>query len=143
MKKNIEQQSTKEIPQEHSMGCAVACVAFRSRMTYKMALKLFSQPEHAWTRGFYCSEIVEALYKVGLQYSYTKFKSTIDQQKYLQKIGTIIFVESCKEYPCGHFFIRSSKGWMNPWGNFPSMLGIKAKFQKTVPGNIQYIVFES
>lgn len=51
----------KSITQEHGMGCAVACTTYVLNYTYKRALKLYEAPHNAWSRGFYCQEIVKAL----------------------------------------------------------------------------------
>lgn len=128
------------IPQEHTMGCAVACVAFRCGLSYPSALALFSKQDHAWSRGFYCAEIVEALHRAGHLCAYAKYKES-HHQELLSRSGTIIFVEPCEQYPHGHFFVRSSKGWMNPWANFPQILAVRAEFQEQLPGRITYVVF--
>ena len=55
------------IRQENLMGCAVACVAFISGISYNDALDLFPQgPIKAETAGFICSEIVEAFTRIRL-----------------------------------------------------------------------------
>ncbi len=128
------------VPQQHPLGCAVACVATRCGLSYPDAFALFSHPEHAWTRGYYCNEVVDALAKAGWKYSFAKFKPSLHERK-LTMSGTIIFVEPCQSYPAGHFFVRAPQGWMNPWANFPLMNDIQAEFQEALPGNISYIIF--
>lgn len=135
-------RSIKPVPQEHPMGCAIACVASLCGVSYKTAFTFFTVQEYAWTRGYYCSEIVSAFGKAGHQYKYTKFKPVRDELKALTP-GTIVFVDPCKNYPAGHFFARTAKGWMNPWVNFPQMNNIKAEFQETLPGKISYIVYKA
>ncbi len=142
MTKKLSSRSKKGVAQEHTMGCAVACVAYRTNLTYQTALKNFSTPQHAWTRGFYCSEIVEALEKIGFSYSYSKYNEK-KHSDYLKKNGTIIFVARCEEFPYGHFMVQSSNGWMNPWSNYPLIKIIKADFQKKFPGVVEYILFET
>jgi len=61
-------QSDQPVTQEHSLGCAVACVAYVINRSYKEALKLFREPEKAWTVGYYCDDIVRALAKADLNY---------------------------------------------------------------------------
>jgi ABC-type bacteriocin/lantibiotic exporter with double-glycine peptidase domain len=135
-------RSVKPVPQEHPLGCAVACVACICRVSYQSAFSFFSTREHAWTRGYYCSELVDALAKAGLKYQYSKYETARDELKALKE-GTIVFIEPCKSYPAGHFFARTKKGWMNPWVNFPQMNNIKAAFEENLQGKISYIVFES
>ena len=130
------------IPQEHPMGCAVACVAFRCGLSYQAALALFSSSEYAWTRGYFCSEIVEALEFAGLKYTYAKFNS-VRHADILIRVGTIAFVDHCIQYPAGHFFIRGSKGWMNPWVTFPMITDVRADFQKELPGKVSYIIYQA
>lgn len=138
----MKKKRIKPIPQIHPMGCAVACVAFRSGIDYSSALSKFKTPMHAWTRGFYCEEIVEALSNLGFDYSYLRFKKT-EHESLLEQPGTIAFVDRSELYPSGHFFIRSSHGWMNPWSSFPKMIPMRAAYQKTLPGKVAYIVFEN
>lgn len=128
------------VSQEHPMGCAVACVAALCGFKYFDALKLFEKKECAWTRGFYCSEIVQALKTVGLQYKYSPYvySSHLEQ---VRKVGTIVFVEPCKKYPAGHYFLKTINGWMNPWANYPLMNPVESTFQKALPSKISYIVF--
>ena len=132
----------KPIPQIHPMGCAVACVAYRCGINYPSALSNFSTPKHAWTRGFYCVEIIEALSALGHDYTYSRYKKS-QHQELLETTGTIVFVDPCDEYPSGHFLVRDSRGWMNPWSSFPRMIKVEADFQKELPGKIGYVVFEN
>lgn len=132
----------KPIPQIHPMGCAVACVAYRCDVDYLSALSSFKTPKHAWTRGFYCEEIVEALSELGFEYSYSRYKKSLHEEL-LETAGTIVFVDRCETYPSGHFLIRDSRGWMNPWSSFPRMIQVKADYQDTLPGKVSYIVFQN
>lgn len=131
----------KPISQEHPMGCAVACVASLNQMKYQEALELFEEKENAWTRGFYCSEIVKALKALGRSYSYEEY-SPLKHTFVLRKAGTIAFVMPCSKYPSGHFLVRSSNGWMNPWTNFPLMKPVKAAIEKRLPGKVSWIIYE-
>ena len=138
----MEKKSSRIRPvsQEHTMGCAVACVASLCSLSYKKALKLFQNKDHAWTRGYYCPEIVEALERAGHDYSYDEFDSK-KHHRYLRLPGTIIFISPCAEYPLGHFLLRGELGWMNPWLNFPLMVPVQSGFQRKLPGEISYLLF--
>ena len=129
------------IVQEHPMGCAVACVASLLGITYTHALKLFSNPSYASTRGYYCREITDALRKKGLHYSWkkvsTKNKNPINKEK------IIIFIARSQKYPSGHFLLKTKKGWMDSWNNFPHITPARAGFQKKLPGNPQWAIFPS
>lgn len=123
------------------MGCAVACVAARLGLSYSSALKLFAHPEYAWTRGFYCGEIVDALGRAGLNYAYSKFDLHRDR-KNLVRSGTIAFVDPCEVHALGHFYLRTHRGWMNPWANFPKIKDVQARYQLRLPSKVGYVVFE-
>jgi hypothetical protein len=128
------------VAQEHPMGCAVACVASLKRINYQEALKYFEKKEHAWTRGYYCPEVVEALNKLGFNYKFEETDGVRGQSK-MKKIGTIVFISPCTKYPSGHFVLRVKNGWMNPWANFPLMSPVKAAIEKKLAGKISYIIF--
>ena len=133
-------QNKSAVPQAHSMGCAVACVAAYCEITYQRALELFQQPHNAWTRGFYCEEIISALEKFGHQFSFEKFDSFQHTPKLLCP-GVFIFVNPNLKYPMGHFLIRVKDGWMNPWINFPQMIPVKAAIQAEIPGEVSFILY--
>ena len=44
--------------------------------------------------------------------------------------------------PAGHYLLKTKKGWMNPWINYPQIKPAKAGFQQKIPGKIQWIIFE-
>jgi hypothetical protein len=133
-------QIFKPISQEHSMGCAVACVASLCAMKYQQALKLFKKKEHAWTRGFYCGEIVNALEANDLLYVYAKYESR-KHARQIQEAGTIVFVAPCTKFPAGHFLLRTEDGWMNPWSNYPLMKPVESAIENKLPGPVSYLVF--
>jgi hypothetical protein len=127
------------VAQRHPLGCAVACVAALSGTSYDEALRLFDQPELAWTRGFYCSEVAYAVNRSGREYIFEVYDAN-RHSPFLKKIGTIVFVESCLTYPAGHYLLRAEQGWMNPWSNFPEMIEVKARFETELPGQIAYVI---
>lgn len=131
------------VTQEHGMGCAVACTAYVLECSYQEALKLYDNPEGAWTKGFYCEEIIVALSKAGKSYSYKKIKATTEDEV-LKAPGTIVFIDRSPAYPEGHFLARTTQGsWMNSWINFPLITPAKSGFQKELPGNPVYAVFKN
>ncbi|MEZ0393039.1 MAG: hypothetical protein ACAH59_12535 [Pseudobdellovibrionaceae bacterium] len=139
-KRLIHSFEMKPVPQEHPLGCAVACVASLCGLSYQEALKLFEIPELAWIRGFYCSEIVQALARAELSYTFAEFDlSKISEM--LRQPGTIVFVSPNSRYPSGHFLLRLENGWMNPWSNFPQMISVRADVEDALPGEVSYVVF--
>jgi hypothetical protein len=130
------------VAQEHALGCAVACVASRCGVTYARAHWLFATKENAWVRGYYCSEVVDALARAGYRYAFESFVEA-SHSTLLERPGTIVFVGPCARYPAGHFLIRWRDGWMNSWLNYPQMIPIEAGFASAVPGPIQFVMFEA
>jgi len=133
-------EKIRPISQEHPLGCSVACVASLCKIKYKEAIQLFKKKEHAWTRGFYCSEVVQALKTAGLNYTFEEF-DFYRHSPHVRKTGTIVFIAPNTKYPAGHFLLRLAKGWMNPWSNFPEMKPVRSSIEKFLPGEISYVVY--
>src|SRR3989344_1874136 len=109
----------KAVRQEHFSGCAVACVAFILKTSYRDAIKSFLEGlERAKFRGFFCSEIILALEKNGFKYR-LKYAGRNSNQAY--PIGTIVFIKKNSKRPVGHYLYKAEKGWMDPWINFPRL----------------------
>ena len=130
----------KLIAQEESMGCGIACVASIIGKSYKDTKKFFDNPEFSASRGFYCRELIKVLNKRGLKYDFKKFKE--DYKRKLKINGSVVFIKRSKEYPSGHYLVKTKKGWMNPWINFPNISPAKAGFQKKLVGQPQWIIFQ-
>ena len=129
------------VPQEHAMGCAVACVASRCGINYQQALVLFSNAQSAWTTGYYCSEVVAALENAGLQYRYESYYSG-RHARLLDIPGTIVFIEPNTAYSAGHCLLRVPGGWMNSWSNCPLMLPSQAAVQTKRIGKVAFVIYE-
>ena len=131
----------KAIVQEHAMGCAVSCVAYLTKISYKKSLGLFPNPKLAAARGSYCSEITLALKKKKLIYKWIKISPKA--KNLLKEKDIIVFIGKSEKYPLGHFLLKTNNGWMNPWVNFPCIAPAKAGFEKTLPGKAQWIIYPS
>lgn len=129
----------RKVVQEHLMGCGIACIASVAGVTYLEALKLVTA-KYASTRGYYCRDIINALRKSGLRYDYKKV--TPNTRKYMKKEGTIVFVKRSAKYPYGHYFVKTNKGWMNPWINYPNISQAKAGINKKLQGKAQWVIFK-
>ena len=129
---------SKSVTQEESMGCAVACVAFALGIFYKNSKRLFDKPENALTKGYYCRDIIRALSKKNLNYSFSKVSN--QNSKLLNGDEAIVFIRRSKKYPAGHYLIKTNNGWMNPWINLPNIAS-KSGFQKKLPGEPQWIIY--
>lgn len=129
----------KGVRQEDSMGCGIACVAFTAGKSYKgVKANLIRNRRKALKQGYLCRELVEALKRAGLTYSYHYLKHIT---KY--KDSTIVFIKRSKKYPCGHYLVKTGKGWMDPWINLCPDSDVKnsvAGFRNRLPGKVSYII---
>ena len=130
------------VSQEHPMGCAVACIAERCGISYSKALALLPSADLAWTRGIYCEELVSALGLGGFIYCSEEYDERLHNHL-LKREGTIVFVKECERYRYGHFVVCTKNGWMNPWINCPQMIPVVSGYESNLPGEVQYIVFET
>ena len=129
-----------KIAQQEPMGCGIACVASVTKKPYNIAKGLFEKPENAALKGYYCNDLIRALSKKGLNYEYSKVNSR--NKALANEEGSIVFIKRSKKYPEGHFLLKTSEGWMNPWINFPKITPAKAGFQKKLPGVAQWIIYK-
>lgn len=130
----------KALVQEHIAGCGIACVAYAAGVKYSEALNLLPK-EYASNRGYFCRELVHALAALGLSYSHRKVNSKTS--RYINREGTIVFIEPSQKYPKGHYLVRVKNGWMNPWINFPVITPAKAGFARKLPGKVQWVIFRA
>lgn len=129
----------KLVVQKHPMGCGIACVASLAGVSYDKAISLVDK-KYAISRGYYCNELVKLLKKLGLEYKYEK--ASKKNQEHIQESGSIVFIKRDKSYPYGHFLLKTKKGWMNPWINFPIMAPAKAGYNKNLPGKAEWIIIK-
>lgn len=130
------------IAQKNYSGCSVACVASVLNVNYRDALELFPPNGDPEKKGFYCHEIVEALYRGNQAYNWGYIKS-IGQEKFnelIYTIGNIVYVDNSQGLPRGHYLVRVSGGWMNSWANFREWPATAATV-KELPGNPLYVVY--
>ncbi|MFH1325627.1 MAG: cysteine peptidase family C39 domain-containing protein [archaeon] len=130
----------KPTTQEEESGCAVACIASLLGISYKKSKKLVGKDYNVLV-GMYAKGIVKVLKKVGLNYEYKKV--TPKTKKYLNQIGSIIFIKRSKRFIRGHYLIKTEKGFMDPWINNPYMNPAKAGFEKKLPGIPQWIIYKN
>ena len=130
----------KSITQEDSFGCGVACVAWITNKSYKRAKKeYFKDANSASIFGYLCRDLVAALAKAKKQYSYKYVKGRLRFRD-----GYIIFIKRSKRYPAGHYFVKTGKGWMDPWINFDyrnaEVNRANSGFRKRLPGKPIYVI---
>jgi len=128
----------KPITQEEFMGCAIACTAFILKLSYQETKLMFENPGNSSTKGFCCEEVVRALQKGGVRYSFDKFGE--EHEDIIDTSNIIVFDVSSK-YPAGHYFAKREDQWMNPWINFPLVMPAKSGFQKYLDGKVKWIIF--
>ena len=128
----------KPISQETIMGCAVACCASLSGLSYKKMQDYFDNGKlKEQTTGFYNKDIVSALNRVGIKAKGYSIKGWGNKKI---MIGTIVFIKRSKKYPKGHFLLKTKRGWMNPWMNYPNINPARAGFQKELPGKVDWVI---
>lgn len=130
----------KLVAQEDPMGCGIACIASLLKITYDSAKRLFPK-DYSSTRGYYIKEISNALEKKGLVVKYGKFNNKT--KEYANKEGSIVFIKRSEKFPYGHYLLKTDKGWMNPWINYPKINPAKAGYEKNIPGEIQWIIYKA
>ena len=130
----------KAVVQKHQSGCGIACVACVTNQSYEKVLSL-TDKSYASSRGYYCKELIALLSKFNLSYSYKKV--TNKTKKYLIKEGTIVFIARSKTHPLGHYLVKTKKGWMNSWINYPIISPVKAGFNKRLPGKAQWFLYKT
>ncbi|MDE1848537.1 MAG: hypothetical protein KGH55_00700 [Nanoarchaeota archaeon] len=130
------------VAQEDYNGCSVSCVASLLGISYKKSLKLFGR-YYSKEKGAYCRDIVKVLEKKKLNYKYSKVVNKT--KRYVNEFGSIVFIRRSKEYPIGHYLLKTRNGWMNSWINLsmitPLKIPVKAGFQKRLPGKAQWIIY--
>lgn len=131
------------ITQEDDFGCGAACVAFVARKPYSVIIALLGEG-NAKTKGYYCRELVDALAELDLGYTYRHVKLHKGDLAYLE--GSIVFLKRSKKYPFGHYIVRHSGQWMDPWINFASNRDIaraQSGYRQRIPGIPQYVLYET
>lgn len=104
----------KSITQELGYGCGVACFAFACDVTFQQAVKLLGR-EYSVKFGWKPSDLAKELNKQGFNYKNRYVRKKAVDQAYPD--GTIVLIESSREYPVGHYLILYHGKWMDPWIN--------------------------
>lgn len=129
------------VRQEDQLGCGIACVAYVLGMSYKDTRNLFIDGEHKATyKGFYCRDLVTVLKWKGKNYTHRYIKKNGVQERFNNL--SIVFIKRSKQYPAGHFLVKTDCGWMDPYINYPEKEP-KAGFRKDLPGVPMYVIEES
>ncbi|MEK6909251.1 MAG: hypothetical protein AABX23_04330 [Nanoarchaeota archaeon] len=129
------------VAQEEGMGCGLACVASELGITYQEARKLSGRLEKSYTSGYSCLDLVKALNKNGINYTFKRVAPARDKA-ILGREGTIAFSRRSRKYPEGHWLLKTSNGWMNPWINWPSINPAQAGYQREFPGYAEWMVYQ-
>ncbi len=127
----------KLVTQQSPMGCAVAATASFLKLDYYSTLKLFDNGhvKHS-VYGFYVYDIVRVLKKKGVVAKSYKTRGV----KIKFKTGDIVFSRDKLNDPFGHYLLKTPKGWMDSWKNFPSITPAKAGYRKRLPGQAEWLI---
>jgi hypothetical protein len=134
----------KSIAQQDTTGCGIACIAYIVGSTYDEIIKM-SGKSNKFLRyqGLYCKELVGILSKFNKNYVCRYFKNKLKDE--LNQFGTIVLIRRSKDYPLGHYLVKTDSGWMDPWINALDKNNLIARsgFRKTLPGKPMYIITPS
>lgn len=128
------------VAQEEGMGCGIACVASALGISYQEARKLSENPDQSFGKGYSCKDLAKILNKTGKNYIYKKFK--LEHSNLLERSGTIVFVKEGNDDLWGHYLLKTGKGWMDCWINWPSINPAKAGYHKNLTGDPKWVIFE-
>lgn len=104
----------KYIRQKDPMGCGVACVAYVLNISYKSALKLFAEKDKRLSRGYTSKDITDALTRFGICY---KSVYVGRDKNPSVEVDSIVYVPKCKNFPRGHYLVKTKVGYMDPFIN--------------------------
>ena len=131
------------VTQEDSLGCGVACIAYILGITYKKALTLFETPSKAQNKGYTVKELANVLNKVSNTIYKTKYVGRSENLTILSE--TIIYCKKCPEFQFGHYLVKTSDGYMDPFINLKDASGdvtlAKSGFRKSIAEKVVLIVF--
>lgn len=103
------------------MGCGVACVASRLRISYPQALKRFESagvPGSDQTTGFTRTAMLDVLKQAGHAYEFHSFGATSQPARHRRAAelppGSIVYVQNESKYRWGHYLLRMADGWHDP-----------------------------
>lgn len=120
------------------MGCGIACAASLAGLSYREMRDLFTDGEiKDKTVGFYNSDFVEALEKLGIK---AVGCSAEEWENKILKPGTIVFIKRSRMYPAGHFLLKTTLGWMDPWKTGTTIKNAKAGYRENLPGQIDWVI---
>jgi len=96
------------VPQGGNMGCGVACVASLTGLSYSDSRLLFAgRPGDDHHRGYSRKSVILALAKARLRYEFRRKVPNVP-------VGTIVYLKDAT-WPKGHYLVRQSRGWMDPF----------------------------
>lgn len=129
----------KLVTQKSPMGCAVAATASFLNLSYDSTLRLFDNGRirHS-VYGFYVYDIVKVLKKRNILAKAFNVRG----KKIKFYIGDIVFSKEKIDDPFGHYLLKTQKGWMDSWINFPSITPARAGYKKRLSGEILWVVRE-
>jgi hypothetical protein len=127
--------------QQDSNGCGIACLANLLNQPYKEVKREFEYDFYSIDSGIKIFDIMRYLEMKKLSYQCAflnqnpKYHTKNQNKKTLSKIpGSITLIAKNSTYPVGHYLLRTSKGWIDPWYNFPDIHTPYAGIRRKLPG---------
>ncbi len=134
--------------QKDLSGCGIACLANLLDKSYDSIKKDFENKFYSIGKGIKIFDIVNYLNTHNLKYKSkifnrnkkNKFNSS-ETDKFSQIENSITLIVKSKKYPVGHYLLRTKKGWVDPWFDFPSIDNVKAGIRKKLPDDPWYVLY--
>lgn len=133
----------KYVKQEDPMGCGIACVACILGIDYKSAVDLFKEKAKRFNRGYTSKDITEALRKGNKEYV-SKYVGR-EKEPTIEN-GDIVYVPKCRDFPYGHYLVKTKTGYMDPFINLHESnfdhTQARAGLRKILPNKISMKITE-
>ena len=129
-------------------GCGIACMANLLGKPYNSVKKDFESKFYTIERGVKIFDIVNYLKSHGLQYKSKFFNQNPkhkskkgEADKFSRIENSITIIVKNKKYPTGHYLLKTKKGWVDPWYDFPSIDNVRAVVRSELPGKLRYVLY--
>jgi hypothetical protein len=136
---------TKYQHQHDINGCGIACIANLLNLPYQQIKQDFEAKFYKINKGIKVFDMVSFLNGLGMDYTIKFFNHNkydpILAEKYSKIPNSITLIRKNQIYPVGHYLLRTDKGWIDPWFNFPSIDGVHAGLRQELVGYPWYVVY--
>lgn len=139
------------MPYQHQKdlnGCGIACIANLLDKPYDWVKKDFEKKFYTIEKGIKIFDIVNYLKTHKLEYKSRFFNQNkkhksnkADAGKFSKIQNSITLIAKNEKYPIGHYLLRTGRGWVDPWYDFPSIHKVRAGIRKTLPADPWYVLY--